>query len=135
MKSVYRADIQTHIFVSSDTVADDYVLKANETFENPSGKLAPAKLTGTSWIDATAEEHEAYIKQRQEEYLALAQYPAPVQQPDKGDQALNMLGQTIAQMQQQQTTLMQSVNALGQMIAKASVPSATQPENTADKQA
>lgn len=117
MKAVYRADAVSHAFVSSDLVPDDYVLKANETFENPSGKVTPAKLQGAGWVDATPEEHEAYLKQQEEEFLA--QHPTQVQQPDRGDQALNLLGQQIAKMQQQQTTLMQSVNALGQLVAKA----------------
>ena len=117
MKGVYRADAKTHVFVSSDIVPDDYVLKANESFDNPTGKASPAKLQGMEWIDATPEEHEAYLKQQQEEYLA--SHPAPVQQPDKGDQAVNLLGQQIAKMQQQQTTMMQSINALGQLFAKA----------------
>ena len=117
MKGVYRADAKTHVFVSSDIVPDDYVLKANESFDNPTGKVSPAKLQGMEWIDATPEEHEAYLKQQQEEYLA--SHPAPVQQPDKGDQAVNLLGQQIAKMQQQQTTMMQSINALGQLFAKA----------------
>lgn len=133
MKGVYRADAKTHIFVSSDIVPDDYVLKANESFENPTGKVSPAKLQGAGWVDATSEEHEAYLKQQEEEFLA--QHPTQAPQPDKGDQALNVLGQQIAKMQQQQTTmqqqqatLMQSVNALGQMVAKVAMPSATQPE-------
>lgn len=117
MKGVYRADAKTHVFVSSDIVPDDYVLKANESFDNPTGKVSPAKLQGMEWIDATPEEHEAYLKQQQEEYLA--SHPAPVQQPDKGDQAVKLLGQQIAKMQQQQTTMMQSINALGQLFAKA----------------
>lgn len=128
MKAVYRADAVSHAFVSSDLVPDDYALKANETFENPSGKVAPAKLQGAGWVDATSEEHEAYLKQQEEEFLA--QYPTQAPQPDRGDQALNLLGQQIAKMQQQQTTLMQSVNALGQMVAKATASSASQPANS-----
>ena len=118
MKAVYRADARTHIFVSSDLVADDYVLKANETFENPSGKVMPAKLSGTTWLDATQEEHDAYLAEMQEEYLR--QHPEANQpaKPDKGEQALNLLGQQIAQMQATQATLTQSVNALGQLVAK-----------------
>lgn len=115
MKGVYRADAKTHVFVSSDIVPDDYVLKANESFDNPTGKVSPAKLQGMEWIDATPEEHEAYLKQQQEEYLA--SHPAPVQQPDKGDQAVNLLGQQFAQMQATQATLTKSVNALGQLVA------------------
>lgn len=127
MKGVYRADARTHIFVSSDLVPDDYVLKANETFENPSGKQTPAKLSGTTWLDATQEEHDAYLAQMQAEYLR--QHPEVSQpEPDKGEQALNLLGQQFAQMQAAQATLTQSVNALGQLVAKtqmqASAPQA-----------
>ena len=117
MKGVYRADARTHIFVSSDLVPDDYVLKANETFENPSGKQTPAKLSGTTWLDATQEEHDAYLAQMQAEYLR--QHPEVSQPagPDKGEQALNLLGQQFAQMQAAQATLTKSVNALGQLVA------------------
>lgn len=117
MKAVYRADAANHIFVSSDLVPDDYVLKANETFENPSGKQTPAKLSGTTWLDATQEEHDAYLAQMQAEYLR--QHPEVSQpaEPDKGEQALNLLGQQFAQMQAAQATLTKSVNALGQLVA------------------
>lgn len=119
MKAVYRADAVNHIFVSSDLVPDDYVLKANETFENPSGKVTPAKLSGTTWLDATSEEHQEYLDQMQKDFLA--QHPEAVQpaQSDKSDQAVNLLGQQIAKMQQQQMTMAQSINALGQLVAKA----------------
>ncbi|WP_323064339.1 hypothetical protein [Limosilactobacillus reuteri] len=65
MKGIYRADPTTNRFSSSDIVSDDYVLQANETFENPTGKMEPAKLVGTTWQDATPEEHEAWIKAQQ----------------------------------------------------------------------
>lgn len=119
MKAVYRADAATHIFVSSDLVSDDYVLKANETFENPSGKQSPAKLSGTTWLDATPEEHQEYLDQMQKDFLA--QHPEASQpaEPDKSDQAANLLGQQIVKMQQQQSTMAQSINALGQLVAKA----------------
>lgn len=130
MKAVYRADAVSHAFVSSDLVPDNYVLQANESFENPSGKVTPAKLSGTTWLDATSEEHQEYLDQMQKDFLA--QHPEASQptEPDKGDQAVNLLGQQIAKMQQQQTTLMQSVNALGQMVAKATASSAAQPANS-----
>ena len=119
MKAVYRADTVNHVFVSSDLVPDDYVLKANETFENPSGKVTPAKLSGTTWVDATQEEHQEYLDQMQRDFLA--QHPEASQpaEPDKGDQAVNLLGQQIAKMQQQQATMLQSINGLGQLVVKA----------------
>lgn len=119
MKGIYRADATNQTFVSSDVVADDYQLQANETFENPTGKLEPAKLVNGSWIDATQEEHQAYLDAMQQDYLR--QHPEASQpaEPDKSDQAVNLLGQQIAKMQQQQTTMMQSINTLGQLLAKA----------------
>lgn len=127
MKAVYRADAQTHIFVSSDIVPDDYVLKANETFENPTGKSEPAKLSGTTWLDATSEEHQAYLDEMQAEYAQ--QHPELNQptEPDKSDQAINLLGQQIAKMQATQATMAQSINALGQLVAKAQTPVVQQP--------
>lgn len=124
MKSVYRADAVTHFFVSSDLVDDDYKLQANESFDNPSGLQPPRKLTSTGWIAATDEEHKAYVETQQKEWLA--QHPMATQPSrpadDKGDKALNLLGQQLAQVQAQQATLASSVNALGQMVAKAQAP-------------
>lgn len=124
MKGLYRADAVNRTFVSSDVVADDYQLKDNETFEDPSGKLSPAKLTATGgpWIDATEEEHQAYMEAQRKAWAA--QYPGALQpqEPDKGDQALNLLGQQLAKVEAQQATLTKSVNALGQMVAKAQAP-------------
>ena len=124
MKGLYRADAVNRTFVSSDVVADDYQLKDNETFEDPSGKLSPAKLTATGgpWIDATEEEHQAYMEAQRKAWAA--QYPGALQpqEPDKGDQALNLLGQQLAKVEAQQATLASSVNALGQMVAKAQAP-------------
>ena len=124
MKGLYRAEPVNRTFTSSDSVADDYQLKDNETFEDPSGKLSPAKLTATGgpWIDATEEEHQAYMEAQRKAWAA--QYPGALQpqEPDKGDQALNLLGQQLAQVQAQQATLANSVNALGQMVAKAQAP-------------
>lgn len=119
MKAVYRADAVKHIFVSSDLVPDDYVLKANETFENPSGKVTPAKLSGTTWLDATSEEHQEYLDQMQKGFLAQHPEAAQPTQSDEGNQAVNLLGQQITKMQQQQATMAQSINALGQLVAKA----------------
>ena len=124
MKGLYRADAVNRTLVSSDVVADDYQLKDNETFEDPSGKLSPAKLTATGgpWIDATEEEHQAYMEAQRKAWAA--QYPGALQpqEPDKGDQALNLLGQQLAKVEAQQATLASSVNALGQMVAKAQAP-------------
>ena len=124
MKSVYRADAVTHYFVSSDVVADDYKLQANESFDSPSGLQAPRKLTTTGWIAATDEEHKAWLEAYQKDWLAQHPQAAQPSRPadDKGDQALNLLGQQLAQVEAQQATLTKSVNALGQMVAKAQAP-------------
>lgn len=104
MKAVYRADAVNHIFVSSDLVPDDYVLKANESFDNPSGKVTPAKLSGTTWLDATPEEHDAYLKKMQDDYLR--QHPEATQA-------------TVATLEKKVDTLTQAVGILGQQIAQA----------------
>lgn len=124
MKAVYRADAGNRTLTSSDVVADDYQLKDNETFEDPSGKRSPAKLTATGgpWIDATEEEHKVYMEAQQKAWAAQNPGALQPQGPDKGDQALNLLGQQLAQVQAQQATLTKSVNALGQMVAKAQAP-------------
>ena len=135
MKGLYRADAVNRTFVSSDVVADDYQLKDNETFEDPSGKLSPAKLTATGgpWIDATEEEHQAYMDAMQQDYLR--QHPEASQpaEPDKGDQALNLLGQqqaksqaTVATLEKKVDTLTQAVGILGQPLAQAQKPATPQ---------
>lgn len=126
MKGLYRADAVNRTFVSSDVVDDDYQLKDNETFEDPSGKVMPAKLQvkGGPWIDATEEEHKAYMEAQQKEWESRYPQMQVPQEPDKSDQAVNLLGQQIAQMKQQQNTTLQSINALGQQIAKSQTASA-----------
>ena len=135
MKGLYRADAVNRTLVSSDVVADDYQLKDNETFEDPSGKLSPAKLTATGgpWIDATEEEHQAYMDAMQQDYLR--QHPEASQpaEPDKGDQALNLLGQqqaksqaTVATLEKKVDTLTQAVGILGQQFAQAQKPATPQ---------
>lgn len=119
MTMVYYANPVTLIYMGSRPEPDGYQLKSNESFDNPSGKVTPAKLSGTTWLDATSEEHQEYLDQMQKDFLA--QHPEASQptEPDKGDQAVNLLGQQIAKMQQQQMTMAQSINALGQLVAKA----------------
>ena len=90
MKGLYRADAVNRTLVSSDVVADDYQLKDNETFEDPSGKLSPAKLTATGgpWIDATEEEHQAYMEAQQEAWAAQHPNMLTPQEPSGQDVAL-----------------------------------------------
>lgn len=121
MAYVYYADPTTRIFAGSHSAPDSYQLKPNESFDNPSGLQGPVKLTATGWIAATDEEHKSYLEAQQKDWLA--QHPQPNQSADdKGDKALNLLGQQLAQVQAQQATLASSVNALGQMVAKAQAP-------------
>lgn len=113
MKAVYRADAVKHIFTGSEIVTDDYTLKENETFENPTGKLEPAKLVNGSWIDATPEEHEAYVKTQQAEatkFLPTNSIPA-------GNKATNALGLQVAKLTKDNQTLTQLVNTLGKQLA------------------
>lgn len=124
MKRIYYADAATHVFMGSRSVPDDYKPKANESFDNPSGLQLPQKLTSTGWVAATDEEHKAYLEAQQKKLLAEnPQFTQPNQPAgDKENEALNLLGQQLAQVQAQQATLASSVNALGQMVAKAQAP-------------
>lgn len=124
MKGIYYADPTTHVFTRSDTVADDYQCQANETFENPTGKLEPAKLVGTSWQDATEEEHAAWVKQQEADFQRLHPNMA-LTGPTKGEQALNALGLQIAQVQETQATQSQAINALALQLAAAKKNEAT----------
>ncbi|WP_323074715.1 hypothetical protein [Limosilactobacillus reuteri] len=113
MKGIYRANAATQRFISSDVVADDYVLQANETFENPTGKLEPAKLVGTSWQDATQEEHEAWIKAQQ------AELPNIPTEPSADSQAMNALGLQVAVLTKQNQQMRESINKLGLQVAQS----------------
>lgn len=113
MKGIYRADATNQTFISSDVVADDYQLQANETFENPTGKLEPAKLVNGSWIDATPEEHEAYVKAQQAEAAKFL----PTNSISAGDKATNALGLQVAKLTKDNQTLTQLVNTLGKQLA------------------
>jgi hypothetical protein len=100
---------------------DGYQLKSNESFDNPSGLQSPQKLTPTGWVAATDEEHKDYLEAQQKKFLAENPQFAQPSRPadDKGDKALNLLGQQLAQVEAQQDTLTKSVNALGQLVAKS----------------
>lgn len=113
MKGIYYADQTNHTFTHSDIVEDDYALKVNETFENPTGKLEPAKLVNGSWIDATSEEHEAYLKAQQAEAAKFL----PANNLSAGDKATNTLGIQVAKLTKDNQTLTQLVNSLGKQLA------------------
>ena len=124
MKMVYYADPVTLTSMGARPEPDGYQLKSNESFDNPSGLQVPPKLTVTGWVAATDEEHKAYLEAQQKKFLAENPQFAQPSQPadDKGDKALNLLGQQLAKVEAQQATLTKSVNALGQMVAKAQAP-------------
>lgn len=113
MKGIYRAGATNQTFISSDVVGDDYQLQANETFENPTGKIEPAKLVNRSWIDATPEEHEAYVKAQQAEAAKFL----PTNSISAGDKAMNALGVQVAQLTKDNLILTKSVDTLGKQLA------------------
>ena len=124
MAMVYYADPVTLVSMGARPEPDGYQLKSNESFDNPSGLQSPQKLTPTGWVAATDEEHKDYLEAQQKKFLAENPQFAQPSQPadDKGDQALNLLGHQLAQVEAQQATLTKSVNALGQIVAKAQAP-------------
>ena len=112
MATIYYADEATKLFKGTNIVDREYQLKDNETFENPTGKLEPAKLVNGSWIDATPEEHEAYVKAQQ----AAAKF-LPANNLSAGDKATNALGLQVAKLTKDNQTLTQLVNTLGKQLA------------------
>lgn len=113
MATIYYADETTKLFKGTNIVDGEYQLKDNETFENPTGKLEPAKLVNGSWIDATPEEHEAYVKAQQAEAAKFL----PANNLSAGDKATNALGLQVANLTKDNQTLTQLVNTLGKQLA------------------
>ena len=113
MATIYYADETTKLFKGTNIVDGEYQLKDNETFENPTGKLEPAKLVNGSWIDATPEEHEAYVKAQQAEAAKFL----PANNISVGDKATNALGLQVAKLTKDNQTLTQLVNTLGKQLA------------------
>lgn len=113
MATIYYADETTKFFKGTNIVDEKYQLKDNETFENPTGKLEPAKLVNGSWIDATPEEHEAYVKAQQAEAAKFL----PTNNISVGDKAMNALGVQVAQLTKDNLILTKSVDALGKQLA------------------
>ena len=113
MATIYYADETTKLFKGTNVVDGEYQLKDNETFENPTGKLEPAKLVNGSWIDATPEEHEAYVKAQQAEAAKFL----PANNLSAGDKATNALGLQVANLTKDNQTLTQLVNTLGKQLA------------------
>ncbi len=121
MAMVYYADPVTLVSMGARPEPDGYQLKSNESFDNPSGLQSPQKLTPTGWVAATDEEHKDYLEAQHKKFLAENPQFAQPSRPadDKGDKALNLLGQQLAKVEAQQDTLTKSVNALGQLVAKS----------------
>lgn len=113
MATIYYADETTKLFKGTNIVDGEYQLKDNETFENPTGKLEPAKLVNGSWIDATPEEHEAYVKAQQAEATKFL----PTNSISAGDKATNALGLQVAKLTKDNQTLTKLVNTLGKQLA------------------
>ena len=113
MATIYYADETTKLFKGTNIVDGEYQLKDNETFENPTGKLEPAKLVNGSWIGATPEEHEAYVKAQQAEAVKFL----PANNLSAGDKATNALGLQVAKLTKDNQTLTQLVNTLGKQLA------------------
>lgn len=113
MATIYYADETTKLFKGTNIVDGEYQLKDNETFENPTGKLEPAKLVNGSWIDATPEEHEAYVKAQQAEAAKFL----PANSISARDKATNTLGIQVAKLTEDNQTLTQLVNTLGKQLA------------------
>ncbi|MCT3189768.1 hypothetical protein [Limosilactobacillus reuteri] len=113
MATIYYADETTKLFKGTNIVDGEYQLKDNETFENPTGKLEPAKLVNGSWIDATPEEHEAYVKAQQAEAAKFL----PTNNISVGDKAMNALGVQVAQLTKDNLILTKSVDTLGKQLA------------------
>ena len=113
MATIYYADETTKFFKGTNIVDGEYQLKDNETFENPTGKLEPAKLVNGLWIDATPEEHEAYVKAQQAEATKFL----PTNSISAGDKATNALGLQVAKLTKDNQTLTQLVNTLGKQLA------------------
>ena len=113
MATIYYADETTKLFKGTNIVDGEYQLKDNETFENPTGKLEPAKLVNGSWIDATPEEHEAYVKAQQAEAAKFL----PANNISVGYKEMNALGVQVAQLTKDNLILTKSVDALGKQLA------------------
>ena len=108
MATIYYADETTKVFKGTNIVDGEYQLKDNETLDDPTGKLEPAKLVNGSWIDATPE-HEAYLKAQQKSPITVT--------PSANDKGLNNLGMQVAQLTKDNLALTQLVNTLGQQVA------------------
>lgn len=91
LKTVYRWDPTTNYQTSQENVADDYQLKANETFDKPERiDKSTVKRVGNQWVQLTDAEDAAYKKAH---YMPMPGIP---KNPNSADKAVNALGQQVA---------------------------------------
>lgn len=117
-KTVYICDGKDGVFGSTKFVDDGYQLAANESFEMPPRGLYEPRLVNHQWQGLTEEQLKAKYPER-----------FPSAKPSPAVEAMNALGQQLVQvkansdktsksLEQKVDDLTQSVNMLGQMIAK-----------------
>ena len=115
---VYEFDpTKDNVYTGTSYIPQGAVLASNQTFVKPADRLyQPMRFNGTEWIGTPQEEWEKA-------------HPAPVAKPSETTLAMNALGQQLVQakaesdktnksLEQKIEDLTQSVNMLGQMIAK-----------------
>lgn len=118
-KTVYICNGKDGVFSSTKKVDDGYQLAANESFEMPPRGLYEPKLVNGQWQGLTEEQLKAKYPER-----------FPSAKPSPTVEAMNTLGQQLVQvkaesdktsksLEEKVEDLTQSVNMLGQMIAKA----------------
>ncbi|WP_407366475.1 hypothetical protein [Limosilactobacillus oris] len=111
-KTIYRWDASMYL-TATDSVADDYTLRPNETTTAPDKiEKSTVKWEGAGWRQLTDEEDVAYIKA----HLG----PAPISsQPadDKGTEALGALGKQVGQLVIDNQKNTKAVQALGAQLA------------------
>lgn len=108
---------QNNLYTGSVIIPEGQELKANQTFVKPKdGLYWPLHFNGVEWVGITKEEYEK-------------EHPAPTMPVSATTLAMNALGEQVAQAKVQNDQqdksindkidkLTQSVNVLGQMIAK-----------------
>lgn len=120
------------IFTGYKVVDDDYELQPNETLVAiPEGAMMPIKFNGSNWVEATEAEHQTYLEQQKEAYLAKNPEASQSTQPSTQDQAMNALGLQVASLTKENQDLKKSINALGLQVAQAI---ATNKQSTTEKE-
>lgn len=117
MKKIYMYG-SDGTFAGFKMAEDGYQPATGETVVAiPQPNVMPVKWNGSTWQNATDEEAAAYQKQLTAGHPAPPMAPAQPTTPTPADQATNTLGQQLAQVMQQQTLIMNALNALGQQRA------------------